>query len=278
MDTLSGRDVDYSNGGDECAVVESCGRLIRAVSDSPLFRQVNTSTLLYLDCRGDDPESLRFRQTEQLSKQLSVVAIDGLQERMFKDVDMGLPPPAGHPVSLSNQQRQAIQSCDSETNEHRPYLLTFVGNTERSQVRKDLLKLHDGRDVIVAEPGDFHNETFASLLQKSIFAATPRGDNMFSYRFTEALSAGTIPVVHSDGWVMPFHPTLVNWSNCAVFIPEREYSQTLDILHRIARDQRCRMRQYCYEVYHAYMANPEANMAGLIDSVASIHRGAIHAS
>jgi Exostosin family len=267
MDSLGGRTLDYSNGGDECAVAGWCGRLIGAVLDSPLFRQVNASTLLYLDCRGDDPDDLKFRQTHQTSRQLSVAAIDALDDRLLKDVDMGLPPPAVNPISLSNPQRQAILTCDSEAIEHRPYLLTFVGSIWRGPVRQHLSKLHNGNDVIILGSDDIQNETFASLLQKSSFAATPRGDNLFSYRFTEALSAGAVPVVHADSWRLPFHPKLVDWSKCAVVIPERQYNQTLDILRRISRDERCRMRQYCYEVYHKYLANPEANMAGLIQSL-----------
>ena len=273
-DTLGGR-ITWDDSLD-CFVVGSCN-LINEILTSPLFRQVHSSTLVYLDCRGGDPE-LTFRQSEQISKQLSIVAIDGAEGHLLKDVDMGLPPPAGNPISLSEQQRRAILTCDCEDTEQRPYLLTFVGSLGRGDdnPRQHLFNLHNGDDVVVVEREDlseYYNDTFSSLLQKSAFGATPRGDNLFSYRFTEVLSAGAIPVVHSDGWVLPFHSKLVDWSRCAVVVPELQYNQTLDILHLISRDQRCRMRQYCYEIYQRYMVNPEANMAGILESLGAIHRG-----
>jgi hypothetical protein len=49
---------------------------------------------------------------------------------------------------------------------------------------------------------------YADLMLNTSFALCPRGDALFSYRFTEALSAGAIPVVLADGWVLPFSEIL----------------------------------------------------------------------
>ena len=61
--------------------------------------------------------------------------------------------------------------------------------------------------------------TYQEALQQTVFALAPRGDNKFSYRFTEVLSAGAILVVHADDWVWPFRPELIDWD--AVIFPKR---------------------------------------------------------
>ena len=111
------------------------------------------------------------------------------------------------------------------------------------------------------------NETYEALLYKTIFAGAPRGDNLFSYRFTEVMSSASIPVVHADNWVLPFHHKLVDWKKCVVTIEEARAKETIAILKNISATKRCQMRQYCYTIYQKYFANPNANIAGMIDSI-----------
>lgn len=46
--------------------------------------------------------------------------------------------------------------------------------------------------------GDSYN--YGGILKESHFGAASRGGNQFSYRFSEVLSAGAVPVVYADGW------------------------------------------------------------------------------
>ena len=137
--------------------------------------------------------------------------------------------------------------------------------------RKKLRNIHNGKDVLVISGSHTDvnqtNETYSSLLFKAIFSGAPRGDNLFSYRFPEVLSAGAIPVVHADDWVLPLHHNLVDWSQCIVRIPEAKVNDTVNILREISDNERCRMRRYCYDVYQKWMINPEANIAGMLDSI-----------
>ncbi|CAB9514559.1 Exostosin-1 [Seminavis robusta] len=278
-DTLMGR-VVKDKGQNPCYNMNGCGKQLSHVLDSPLFQQVNASTLVYFNCGGSGPG--RARKERFSSHKISVVSISAGPDMLNEDSDMGMPPPAIHPVVLSHKQRQSIiNSCDSESDRNRPYLLSFVGKHRKGSPRKELVQLHNGNDVIsmrtpvyvdAQKKGEF-NETFPSLLRKSKFGAVPRGDNRFSYRFTEVLSGGAIPVVHSDGWILPFREELVDWSKCAVVIPEKQMNQTVEILRDITETQRCRMRRYCYEVYEKYMVNPEANIAGILDSIEAAHHG-----
>jgi hypothetical protein len=109
--------------------------------------------------------------------------------------------------------------------------------------------------------------SFGDLLAGSKFAACPRGDNRFSYRFTEILSAGAIPVVHSDGWVLPFREELVDWKECALHIPEKNINVTVEIISQIDDKKRCQMRKRCYEVYQKYMRTTEGTITGIVEGL-----------
>lgn len=98
------------------------------------------------------------------------------------------------------------------------------------------------------------------------FAKFVPGDNLFSYRFTEVLSCGSIPVVYADNWLLPFGKGLINWTDAAVIIPEADTLDTVNILSKISAEQRCRMRQKAYEVYRKYMKTGTGVIQGIIEN------------
>lgn len=254
-----------------CLDINGCPYIEEALS-APLFKTVPTARLFFFDCRGFGPDP-NFRQQRQTSPQLSIVSISSEPKQLLGASDMGHPPPAINPVRLSYQERQQIQeTCDQELPAHRKYLFSCVGAV-RNDIRRNLFELHDEtKGVILMQAPHFKERygsqlTYRQVLQESLFAATPRGDNRFSYRFTEVLSAGAIPVIHSDGWVLPFRRELIDWAEeCAIIIPENQVASTIEILQTITPEERCRRRRRCYEVYTEYMANAEGTVAGVIES------------
>jgi len=182
--------------------------------------------------------------------------------------DIGLPPPAPHPYTLTDSQRRSIQSCETETNK-RTVLLSFVGNF-RSQTRRALAKLHNGDDVVLTKTRGVNASGFLhQMALRSRFSACPRGDSLFSYRMTEVMSCGSIPVVYADKWVYPFTPSVVNWSQVAVIIPEARANETLAVLRNISIAEECERRQRVVEVYEKYMKTPEGTIAGIVESLLS---------
>lgn len=266
-------------GENDCFFLGKCS-YVQKVLESPLFQQnPNTTKLIFFSCRGNGPDP-NFRGRQQKSPQLSIVSLSAstLGEQVLKASDMGQPPPPIKPSRLTYDQRHAIETCEAEKRAQRPYWLTFVGTDRLREARTGLFQLHNGRDIIALTPKQFiaRNErrkingkpqqTYQQVMEESVFAATPRGDNLFSYRFTEVLSAGAIPVVYADGWQLPFRSELVDWKFCAVVIPEQQVNQTVRILKSITQSARCKMRQRCYEIYQRYMANGHGTIAGIIET------------
>jgi hypothetical protein len=233
---------------------------------------------VFFDCKGNsNPPAHR----QQLStNQLALVSISASPEQLNLRVDQGLPAPAVTKVSLNDGEIRDIETCQAES--VRSYFFTFVGSI-RNQARADLIKLHDpSNGVISLSVGAYKKQlnrdkfsvNFTEMLRSSVFAAAPIGDNRFSYRFTEVLSAGAIPVVHSDGWILPFRPELVNWTECLLHLPQSTIADTVSILRSISPQQRCRMRRRCWEIYNEYMATAHGTIRGIIDGLELISASA----
>jgi hypothetical protein len=228
------------------------------ILSSKLFTNSSFARYVEFECSGGGPKS-SFTNARMESGNASqwVWATLSSDETQAAPQDFGLPPPVLKKCDLTKEQRNEIYTCEAE--EKRSVLLSFVGNIFRKHCRRLLVKLNNDKDVIVkrgiAEPPQ-------TLALASIFGAAPRGDNLFTYRFTEQLSCGTIPVIYADGWVLPFR---LDWSEAAVIIPERNASLSVVILKAIPKEQRCRMRQRGLEIYEKYMKDAKGTIQGVVD-------------
>lgn len=110
--------------------------------------------------------------------------------------------------------------------EARDILASFRG-VDSHPIRHALAAIADGEKIVITlvdgrdYAGRVHALTnatdarYAALLQRSVFAFVPRGDANFSYRLLEVMSFGCIPVILSDGWVLPFDRSLP-WGACSL--------------------------------------------------------------
>jgi len=126
------------------------------------------------------------------------------------------------------------------------------------------------------------------------------GDSLYSYRLMEVLSAGSIPIIIADDWVLPFRSTLFEWGRgtndnigggCGVIIPEHELRRQAqnnatttgnnnsstnnnkknnvitEYLDKISNEERCQMRKKCFHVYETYMKNDTGVIVGIIETL-----------
>ena len=178
---------------------------------------------------------------------------------------------------------------------NRKYLLSFSGDYRRHAVRHELAKLDTVQSstslrdpaatpiiaeqkrplVLITDSKELYHSTnglsYSELLLSSQYVAVPRGDNLFSYRFSEVLSSGAIPVlIHNTEWILPFRPEIVQWDRCVIRITAQEINTTVTILQNISSYEQCQRRQYCYYVYETYMKNSSASIQGILDGLQAI--------
>lgn len=138
------------------------------------------------------------------------------------------------------------------------------------------IRFHDQKNYIkdIQQSGKESDQySYRLIMAQSTFAAAPRGDSLFSYRFSEILSAGAVPVVYADAWLPPFNNEhVIDWKKCAVFIPEADYNKTRDILLSISDEDRCLMQKCALEVWDKYASSREGWVRGLVEVALSTSR------
>jgi Exostosin family len=311
-DATGGRTRISSSGGIRRLVADQACPYVQHVLDhSPLFRKTTNrhARLVLFDCGYHGPTPPCFSRTANpgyMDDRVSLVSLSANPRQHWSSThDIGLLPPAVTLSHLNERQERDIEQCTTSdhgalqsdqtgTASHpRPYLLTFIGNFRHS-VRQALAPLHNNKTVIIlprferedsskshastpAAVGDNDatiQEKYRAILQQSQFAAVPRGDYLYTYRLVEVLSAGAIPVILADDWVLPFHNSVVDWTQMAVILPESRAPFVLDYLSlaNITAAQQCRMRQLGYHYYQTYMQTPQGVIQGFIESLEHLRR------
>lgn len=167
----------------------------------------------------------------------------------------------------------------------RKYLASFKGNVRANcgGLRRRLLSLHDENvfpiesavfmpcDVAISEaqiatervrPGQ---SSYVDMLYNSTFALLPRGCGYaLSYRMIESLNAGCVPVIISDGYVLPFE-RLLDYSRFSLRVPEADIAELPDILREHRRDAD-RLQAQAYSVYAEYFSTT----ARIIDTIVGL--------
>ena len=268
-------------------------RLFQAVKEKDNRLNIN-ATLMLFNCRG-------WGDCEQDGKNAdpptSIAYLSGTLQNVNEDFDQGLIPPPGKRVVLTLEEEESIQSCKAET--EREFNVVYIGNF-RSGLNSDFHERHGGarhsylkhhnttQKIIVQEANDpkpmgisakGKNDTlsYTDMMRSTKFALVPRGDNKFSYRFTEALSAGAIPVYHGDNYMLPFRPELISWEKCAILLPEKDAGDVgMEHMQLLLSkpDKMCSMRKYCYfEIYKKYIESDVGIIDGLVKGLDLVAQG-----
>jgi hypothetical protein len=159
----------------------------------------------------------------------------------------------------------------------RPLLASFRG--VMSHPCREALRQADNGGTIVCQFVDRGNhaglidaekktfdETYGRLMEQSAFAFVPRGDAHFSYRLAEAMSFGCIPVVLSDGWVLPFD-RVITWTEVSVHAPESQAGELGGWLERFSPERRAALRRATERLWISRLSSLEKIVDTLLDDM-----------
>jgi len=97
---------------------------------------------------------------------------------------------------------------------------------------------------------------YEAIISRSVFTLCPAGYGRWTFRWIEALLNGSIPIMISDGYVLPFSET-VDWRRFVIEFPERDIARldafvrsiSLDVAYQkqssIIKSQRLFTRESC---------------------------------
>jgi hypothetical protein len=133
--------------------------------------------------------------------------------------------------------------------------LTFKGRFSTSKVRQKLGKLHDPENgIIIVDSSVEASEQYAYelVMSDTVYTLVVRGDNEFSYRFSESVCSGAIPILIADDWVPPFE-SLLPFAMYGVVIRESDVNQMVTALKNIAPDKVMQMQNEALRFCHRHM-------------------------
>lgn len=234
-----------------------------------------------LDCKGyghrpklsDGNESAHHRFTPLSLCAPSHVAIACLScsvQHLRPGLDMGLPPITPKSTlrlsTTPSSAQEVEQRCRAHSQDAMRLAASFRGNAKhgspvRSHLRSHLMRTVHGATVnsygrisvrlsdALQQGAPVTNSTSMTTdLLHSQFGLVPRGDSYFSYRFSEVLAFGIVPVVIADDWALPFDE-IIDWDKASLRVRERELQHLPAMLEALPLDKVCEMRQYAFEVY-----------------------------
>lgn len=157
------------------------------------------------------------------------------------------------------------RTCAQKTNA--TFLFSFTGSARKEAlVRSKMIELWEKNgnmskpDILVTK--SVGPTKFWEILEDSKFALAPRGTCLWSFRFQEALFAGTVPVIYADGWLPPY-ADVVDPASYLVQIPENDFASTEQILRNIDNEHYQKLCVNAKNLHSRYLSSHD----GMLDLV-----------
>lgn len=182
--------------------------------------------------------------------------------------DISMPPPA--------TERLMRYKSDMRDMSKKKYWVTFQGSFKRDPLRAKLAKLHNSSaGIIISDsstsffrPFRRHSYDYDDLMGSSKFTLVVRGDAEYSYRFTEAVCSGAVPVLLADGWVPPFS-TLVPFQTYGVQIQEKDWQHLVQRLLEVDDQKWLDMQQSALAFCHNHLVSVHHQFQTMLDLLLS---------
>ncbi|XP_050666654.1 exostosin-1 [Leptidea sinapis] len=159
------------------------------------------------------------------------------------------------------------------------HLLAFKGKRYvhgiGSDTRNSLWHLHDGDNLILVttcrhgkswkdlrdercdeDNKEYDKFDYEQLLANSTFCLVARGRRLGSYRFLEALAAGCVPVLLSNGWRLPFDER-IDWRRAVIWADERLLLQVPELVRSVPPERILALRQQTQLLWEQYFSSIE---------------------
>lgn len=233
----------------------------------------------FANCTGGD------RDEDKYSK-LVVAHLTAHKSQVHRH-DFGIPPMPVKSVQLNETQLDDIRNC--RATQTRSHLFSFTGRarnkfkaykmywapkhgkngvhavfTTNHYKQKNTTNAWGGKVLEALPPENQTQDHYNNLLMDSVFVGAPRGDNLYSVRFSEIMSAAAIPIVHANGWVLPFTKDVVDWSELVVLLPEAKVSQSLQVMRSMSEQEICQRQQRILAFYKEYIADFSGTLRAIL--------------
>jgi hypothetical protein len=157
-------------------------------------------------------------------------------------------------------------SFNFDNTKNKDISISFVGTYTSHSIRHRMLNRINGDNIIYRDSYHIDSNSFSvdnyrkkeeneyqDILERSRFSLCPRGSSPSSVRFWESLSAGAIPILISDNWVLPDW----DWDNTIIVISESNfdnlsYDGIINIINKIPKEKEKIMRENCLKAYQQF--------------------------
>jgi hypothetical protein len=161
-------------------------------------------------------------------------------------------------VPLVSSSHNPHSSCTStSTTTSRDLLASFIGSISVHPLRQKMYDSFSSYDDVVIKQGDYRKtadaEEFERLMRRSKFALCPRGFGSTSFRFTEAMEFGCIPVYISDTFSLPFVDKVKAEDYC-ILVREQELTTLYERLKNMGDEQIQELQNNIRTLYASYFS------------------------
>lgn len=157
--------------------------------------------------------------------------------------------------------------------EQKKYFVSFKGNVNASKNRLNAFnvfkKYNNKKNIIIDKTNN--NFDYSDLMLNSVFCIIIEGDLPWSYRFTEAINAGSIPIIvkPKNKNILGFHE-LIDFSLFSIMVEPDDIDNLMtNILPKLSLVKIREMLNQLEIVNQKYFISRQCQMSGLLEILAN---------